>query len=163
MGTCTTGSAVVGVGGGNVVRMPPPPVIPGIPPPRFKAIKEVNVGAAVGRVTVVVTTGKTGTTVGVNGNGATKVVGTGVAAVRLRIMVTVGVGGGAREGTRDVTVNPAAVTWGTVTVKGVKLDGGNAAALNGSAETGANIGKVKGAGTPNILKSGGKKVFCARD
>jgi hypothetical protein len=126
---------------------------------------EVNVGIAGGSATVAVTVGSNvGATTGVNGNGAIKVVGRNAPAVRFMITETVGIGGGARVGTSDVTVNPAVVTWGTVTVRGVKLDGGNiAAALRGNAEMGGSIGKGMRAGTPNRLKIGGRKGFCARD
>jgi hypothetical protein len=137
-----------------------PPVKPGIPPPRVKAIIDVNVGMAGGRVTVAVTVGKAGATRGVKGNGKIKAVGRNVPAVRLTITESVGVGGGASAGTRPVMVNPAAVSCGTVTVKGVKLAKGIAALLNGDIT--GNVGNAcrgEKLGMPGIPKKGNTCAF----
>ena len=149
-----TGSVVVGIGSGNVLKTPPPPVKPGIPPPRFKAIIEVSVGIVGGIVTLAVTVGKTEVIVGVNGNGGINVVGMSVPAVILIRTETVGVGGGARVGTKDVTVNPAIVTWGTVTVTGVKLANGIAWVLKGCKAEGNTGNWGKKVGNTGVLKNG---------
>lgn len=146
----------MGTGAGRVLKSVVPPPRPGIPPPKFSAMRDVNVGVAGGRATVAVTVGKTGATVGVNGKGAINVVGRSVPAVRLIMTETVGAGAGARDGTREVIVKPAGVTCGTVTVTGVMFARGIAAILTGDKELSGDEAIGNREGTPKKVGYGNK-------